>query len=89
MSDELCPRCREFECECEALEEEMNTFMGFNPNKAGKKPPEWATYVPSRRGASWKIHTSRGAALHAISYHSLGALYRWDGSKWLRVLLPK
>lgn len=55
--------------------------LNFDPNNPAKQKnrPVWATYKPSRRGASFKQHSDRGKALNALSYDSSsGILYHWE-----------
>jgi hypothetical protein len=55
----------------------------FDPNKTFKKP--WATYIPSRQGADFKVHASRAQAMSAITYHGNGIIYRLQDDEWIQV----
>ncbi len=63
--------------------------MDFDPNALPKPiKPEWATYIPTRRGKKFKIHNGRGQAVNALNYlmrHQEGILYRLMNDQWVEV----
>lgn len=67
----------------------MSYLDKFDPNEHHRKHP-FATYVPSRRGSSFKVHTTRANALAAMQYSRYGMnsiLYQWnDGQGWVEVI---
>lgn len=58
--------------------------INFDPNDMYKTP--WATYVPGRNGADFKVHGKRGFALSAMDDHCV--LYEFDFAslRWKEVL---
>jgi hypothetical protein len=58
--------------------------MDFDPNIKHAQHL-WATYIPGRRGQSFKTYANRGHALSSLSYGERGILYRYDTDKWVEV----
>lgn len=60
----------------------MSSTWDFDPNKSNSG--SWATYVPMRRGAAFKVHRTRGHATSAIVNAGLGVLYeRGSDGRWV------
>jgi hypothetical protein len=62
--------------------------MDFDPNKLQKKKKQqiYSTYIPDRRGASFKIHDNRGHALSAFGGRENAILYKLEPDEtWTEV----
>lgn len=58
--------------------------MDFDPNFKDKPgEPQWATYIPDRRGAKFKVHKGLGQAKNAFHYRDNAILYEWVDGEWV------
>jgi hypothetical protein len=66
--------------------DELARVEGFDPN--GTTTRIHATYVPRRRGPSFKVHLTRGPALTSLRMYP-GILYRLENGFWKKVAQSK
>lgn len=65
--------------------EKRDQILGYDPNSDEDNMPQFASYCPSRSGASFKMHTRWHHATRAVKMHD-GAVYKWNdhSATWVR-----
>lgn len=65
--------------------ENRQEILDYDPNSDEDNMPQFASYCPSRSGASFKMHTRWHHATRAAKLHD-GAVYKWNNlsATWVR-----